>query len=52
MYFPDATPQRDEVKAEGANLVKAEPVLHGEEIPAEKSWCSWTIEFICRCKRE
>ena len=28
---PDATPQRDEVKAEGANLVKAEPVLHGEE---------------------
>ena len=49
---PDATPQRDEVKAESANLVKAEPVLHGEEIPAEKSWCSWTIGFICRCKRE
>ena len=49
---PDAKPQRDEVKAESANLVKAEPVLHGEEIPAEKSWCSWTIEFICRCKRE
>ena len=48
---PDATPQRDEVKAESANLVKAEPVLHGEEIPAEKSWCSWTIEFVCRCKR-
>jgi hypothetical protein len=40
---PDATPQRDEVKAESANLVKAEPVLHGEEIPAEKSWCSWTM---------
>ena len=46
---PDATPQRDEVKAESANLVEA--VVHGEEIPAEKSWCSWTIEFVCRCKR-
>ena len=47
---PDAAPQRDEVKAESANLVEA--VVHGEEIPAEKSWCSWTVEFICRCKRQ
>ena len=39
-------------EAESASLVKAEPVLHGEEILAEKSWCDWTLEFICRCKRK
>ena len=39
-------------QAESASLVKAEPVVHGEEISAEKSWCDWTLELICRCKRK
>ena len=39
-------------EAESASPVKAEPVVHGEEIPAEKGWCDWTLEFICRCKRK
>ena len=39
-------------EAESASLVKAEPVAHGEEISAEKSWCDWTLELICRCKRK
>ena len=39
-------------EAESPSPVKAEPVVHGEEIPAERSWCDWTLEFICRCKRK
>ena len=39
-------------EAESASPVRAEPVIHGEEIPAEKGWCDWTLELICRCKRK
>ena len=39
-------------EAESASPVKAEPVVHGEEIPAEKGWCDWTLELVCRCKRK
>ena len=39
-------------EAESASLVKAEPVVHGEAIPAERSWCDWTLEVVCRCKRK
>ena len=38
-------------EAESPSPVKAEPVVHDSHL-AERSWCDWTLEVVCRCKRK
>ena len=38
-------------EAESPTPVKAEPVAPHDSHLAERSWCDWTLEVVCRCKR-